>query len=57
MNGRCGREAARVDCPSGKGGKGRRSLLGRMNREARSPEEAEEREGIVRKIEERTIIG
>ena len=57
MNGRCGREAARVDCPSGKGEKGRRSLLGRMNREARSPEEAEEREGIVRKIEERTIIG
>ena len=41
MNGRCVREAARVDCHSGKGEKGRLSLLGRMNREARSPEEAE----------------
>lgn len=41
MNGRCGREAARVDCHSGKGEKGRLSLLGRMNQEGRSREEAE----------------
>lgn len=41
MNGRCGREATRVDCHSGKGEEGRLSLLGRMNQEGRSPEEAE----------------
>lgn len=56
MSGRCGSEVLRTDCHSCKGGKARLSLSGREKREVRSPEEAEEREGTVRKRPKRRII-